>query len=82
MDIPFVKEPAKTSFAPAMLDTKNGDTNIFLIQAMAGVASGYIPTNICVPEVVLANDRTTEKCPFVIVSTMDDYALVRRVIAA
>lgn len=82
MDIPFVKEPAKTSFAPAMLDTKNGDTNIFLIQAMAGVSSGYIPTNICVPEVVLANDRTTEKCPFVIVSTMDDYALVRRVIAA
>ena len=82
MDIPFVKEPAKTSFAPAMLDTKNGDTNIFLIQAMSGVASGYIPTNICVPEVVLANDRTTEKCPFVIVSTMDDYVLVRRVIAA
>lgn len=82
MDIPFVKEPAKTSFAPAMLDTKNGDTNIFLIQAMSGVASGYIPTNICVPEVVLANDRTTEKCPFVIVSTMDDYALVRRVITA
>jgi hypothetical protein len=82
MDIPFVKEPAKTSFAPAMLDTKNGDTNIFLIQAMSGVASGYIPTNICVPEVVLANDRTTEKCPFVIVSTMDEYALVRRVITA
>ena len=82
MAIPFVKEPAKTSFAPAMLDTKNGDTNIFLIQAMSGVASGYIPTNICVPEVVLANDRTTEKCPFVIVSTMDDYALVRRVITA
>lgn len=83
LELPFAKKPTKFNLAPGYVDVKNGLTNIFGILAFTQTLGGaYAPANICVPEIVLANDKTTEKVPYVVVSTMDDNALISRVVAA
>ena len=80
--MPYAKKPTKLSFAPAVMDTKNGLTNIFGLTAFTQtLGSVYAPANVCVPEIILANDRTTEKVPYIVVSTMDDNAFISRVVA-
>ena len=84
MEMPFAKKPASLSFAPGVVDAgAGGDTNIFLLHTLTGTLdTSYITSNVCIPEIVLANDMTTKNAPYVIVNTMDDYALGCRVIAA
>ena len=82
LEMPYAKKPTKLSFAPAVMDTKNGLTNIFGLTAFTQtLGSVYAPANVCVPEIILANDRTTEKVPYIVVSTMDDNAFISRVVA-
>lgn len=82
LEMPYAKKPTTLSFAPAVMDTKNGLTNIFGLTAFTQTLGNvYAPANICVPEIILANDRTTEKVPYIVVSTMDDNAFISRVVA-
>lgn len=84
MEMPFAKKPTSVSFAPGVIDAgAGGDTNIFLLHTLIGTLdTSYTTSNVCIPEIVLANDTTTKKLPYVIVNTMDDYALGCRVVAA
>ena len=81
LELPFKNYSGGVDFTSKKLDVTNGNSSVFTLLTAPTESGEYSPARVCIPHVVVQQDKTTDTLPFIITSTVSGSQLARRIIA-